>query len=137
MHTLSSVTHFRVRFRECDPLQIVWHGNYLKYFEDAREEFCKEHGFSYYDVRVRGYATPIVKSLCEHKLPLRYSDKFEVEVSFIPTPAAKMIFNYKVTSQNKLVATGETVQVFLDKKGELVLSNPPFFYEWKQKMGIE
>lgn len=137
MDALSSVSQFRVRFRECDPLQIVWHGNYLKYFEDAREEFCKQHGFSYLDVRERGYATPIVKSLCEHKLPLRYGDEFEVEVVFTPTPAAKMIFQYKITGNSRLIATGETVQVFLDKNGELVLTNPTFFAEWKRKMRIE
>lgn len=137
MDPLSSVSKYKVRFRECDPLQIVWHGNYLKYFEDAREEFCKKHKFSYQDMRDRGYATPIVKSLCEHKLPLRYGDDFDVEVTFVPTPAAKMIFKYKITSHNKLVATGETVQVFLDKNGELVLTNLPFYAEWKNKMGIE
>lgn len=137
MDPLSTVSQFSVRFRECDPLQIVWHGNYLKYFEDAREEFCRKHGFSYLDIRERGYATPIVKSLCEHKLPLKYGDEFEVEVTFVPTPAAKMTFRYKITSKGKIIATGETVQVFLDKNGELVLTTLPFFAEWKNKMGIE
>jgi acyl-CoA thioester hydrolase len=137
MNSLNSVSRFKVKFRDCDPLQIVWHGNYIKYFEDAREDFCRVHGFSYQDMRDRGYATPIVRSLCEHKLPLRYGDEFEVIVTFVPTPAAKMVFKYRITSNNKLIATGETVQVFLDKNGELVLTNLPFFAEWKNKMGIK
>ena len=66
----------RVRFHECDPLQIVWHGNYLKYFEEGREDFCRKHGISYRDAQVHSIATPIAKSLCEHKLPLRYGDEF-------------------------------------------------------------
>ena len=38
----------RIRFNEIDALGIVWHGHYIKYFEDAREAFCKEHNISYY-----------------------------------------------------------------------------------------
>ena len=136
-NTLSAITEYRVRFRECDPLKIVWHGNYLKYFEDAREDFCAAHGFSYLEVNSLGYSTPIVKSSCDHKLPLRFGDQFEVETIFLPTAAAKMTFQYKITRENKLICTGETVQVFLDEKGELVLVNPPFFLDWKKKMGIE
>lgn len=133
---LKTTTAFKVRFRECDPLQIVWHGNYLKYFEDAREDFCSRHGFSYYDVMELGYATPIVRSQCEHKLPLRYGDSFTVETTYIPTAAAKMVFRYKIICNDKTVCTGETVQVFLNKKGELIYKYPPFFLEWKNKMGL-
>ena len=69
--SLTSKLERRVQFYECDPLQIVWHGNYLKYFEEGREAFCREHGLSYLDAKKNGYATPIVKSTCEHKLPLQ------------------------------------------------------------------
>ena len=69
---LKSVSQLKVRFHECDPLQIVWHGNYLRYFEVAREEFCEQNGISYLDVQNYGFATPIVRSWCEHKLPLNY-----------------------------------------------------------------
>jgi acyl-CoA thioester hydrolase len=34
------------------------------------------------------------------------------------------------------VATGETVQVFMNREGELMLTNPPFFEEWKRKVGL-
>ncbi|HKJ47496.1 MAG TPA: thioesterase family protein [Christiangramia sp.] len=125
-----------VRFHECDPLQIVWHGNYYKYFEEGREEFCKEHGISYLDAKRNGFATPIVKTSCDHKLPLKYGDEFEVETSFINSDAAKIIFNYKIFSSGKLICTGETIQVFIDKNSELVLNNPPFFLDWKKKMGL-
>lgn len=134
--SFKSTLQLRVKFRECDPLQIVWHGNYLKYFEDAREDFCARYDFSYLDVKAKGYATPIVKSLCEHKLPLRFGDQFTIETTYIPTAAAKLVFNYRITANDKLICTGETVQVFLDEKGELVLNNPPFFSAWKQQMGI-
>lgn len=133
---LSSKIELKVQFHECDPLQIVWHGNYLKYFEEAREDFCIQHGISYLDVKKFGFATPIVSSSCEHKLPLQYGDIFTVETTFKPTDAAKMMFSYKIKKSEKLICIGETVQVFLNEKRELVLTNPPFFLDWKIKMGL-
>jgi acyl-CoA thioester hydrolase len=135
-NSLKSSVQLKVRFNECDPLQIVWHGNYLKYFEDAREDFSIQNGISYLDMKKRGYATPIVKSTCEHKLPLQYGDSFTVETTFHPVDAAKLVFTYKVYKDEKLICTGETIQVFLNENRDLVLVNPPFFLDWKKKMGL-
>ena len=49
----------------------------------------------------------------------------------------KMIFKFKIYNQNdKLACIGETIQVFLDSEGELMLTFPPFFEEWKKKVGL-
>lgn len=133
---LSISTRLKVRFHECDPLQIVWHGNYFKYFEVGREDFCARHGFSYLEVKEKGYATPIVKTICEHKLPLRYGDEFIVETKFVNSDAAKLIFKFKIYCNEKLICTGETTQVFLDENAEMVLYSPAFFLDWKKKMGL-
>jgi len=127
----------RVRFNETDPLGIVWHGYYITYFEDGREAFGRHHGISYLDIADSGYTTPIVKSTCEHKLSLRYGDVVRIETTIVDTPAAKMIFRYRIfDTKNEIACTGETVQVFLDNQGELMLTNPPFFEEWKRKVGL-
>jgi len=83
-----------------------------------------------------GFAIPIVKTECEHKLPLKYGDEFEVEISFINSEAAKIIFQYKIVSSGNLICTGKTTQVFTDNNSELVLNNPSFFLDWKKKMGL-
>lgn len=135
---LTVKTPFRVRFNETDALGIVWHGNYLTYFEDGREAFGQQHGISYLDVQQNGYTTPIVKTVCEHKLPLKYGDSGSVETLFINTPAAKIIFKFNIYNQHQqLVCKGESTQVFLDQNGDLVLNLPDFFAVWKQKMGLE
>ncbi|GGD80845.1 acyl-CoA thioesterase [Planktosalinus lacus] len=136
--TLTVSKEIRVRFNETDPLGIVWHGNYITYFEDGREAFGRQHGISYLNVKENGYTTPIVKSVCEHKLPLRYGEVATIETSFVNTPAAKMIFHYTIlNAEKKVVCTGETIQVFLDSNDSLVLNNPPFFQAWKDKNGLE
>ena len=127
----------RIRFNETDPLGIVWHGYYITYFEDGREAFGRTHNISYLDVQANGFTTPIVKSICEHKLALKYGDVARIETTFVNSAAAKMIFKYQIfNSENKVVCTGETVQVFLGLDGNLILNNPPFFEAWKAKMGL-
>ncbi|HRS08637.1 MAG TPA: acyl-CoA thioesterase, partial [Bacteroidia bacterium] len=60
----------KVRFSDTDAMGVVWHGNYLRFFEDAREAFGIKYGLTYLDVYHRGYFTPIVKSSVEHKSPI-------------------------------------------------------------------
>ena len=127
----------RVRFNETDPLGIVWHGYYITYFEDGREAFGRHHGISYLEVHEHGFTTPIVKSVCEHKLSLRYGDIARIETTIVDTPAAKMIFRYTIyDAKNEIACTGETIQVFLNKNGDLMLTNPPFYEAWKRKVGL-
>lgn len=134
---LTVTQEIRVRFNETDPLGIVWHGHYITYFEDGREAFGRYHGISYLDVFDSGFTTPIVKSICEHKLSLRYGDVVRIKTTIVDTPAAKMIFRYKIfDTNNEIACTGETIQVFLDKEGELMLTIPPFYEEWKRKVGL-
>lgn len=136
-NNLTVSEQIRIRFNETDPLGIVWHGHYISYFEDGREAFGRHHGISYLDVFDKGYATPIVKSSCEHKLSLKYGDVVRIETTFINSAAAKMTFKYTIyNTRDEIVCTGETVQVFLNKNGDLILNNPPFFEEWKQKVGL-
>lgn len=129
-------THrFQVRFSEVDAMQVVWHGNYLKYFEDGREAFGAQYGLKYLDVHQHGFFTPIVKTNVEYKYPLRYGDEGQVETRFINTRAAKIVFEYKVYNlkTKQLLVTGQTTQVFLTTDHQLQLVNPGFYIAWKEK----
>jgi acyl-CoA thioester hydrolase len=134
--TLSHTSEFRVRFNETDPLGIVWHGNYVTYLEDGREAFGERFGISYKDIQNAKLFAPIVKCTVDYKMPLRHGDRATIETIFVNQSAAKMQFTYKIFKGEMLVATGETIQVFTDFEGELFLSNPPFFEEWKRKQGL-
>jgi len=129
-------TEIRVRFNEADPLGIVWHGHYIRYFEDGREDFGIRYGFGYLDLYNHGLVVPVVQVDCAFKKPLRYGDVVVVETRFIPCDAAKIKFSYRLFNQKtqELVATGSSVQVFLDREhAVLQLLNPPFFNDWKRK----
>jgi len=136
---LTHQTEVIVRFNEADPLGIVWHGHYLRYFEDGREAFGKKYGASYLDFFRAGIVVPVVSVNCDYKKPLRYGDSVIVETTFLPTPAAKLKFNYRILEAQSmaLVAVGSSVQVFVDSKTfQLQLTMPPFFEAWKNQWNV-
>jgi acyl-CoA thioester hydrolase len=133
---LNHQTEIIVRFNEADPLGIVWHGHYLRYFEDGREAFGKIHGISYLDCYKHGLAVPVVSVHCDYNKPLRYGDTVLVETTYVDTAAAKLTFDYKIfeAKSRSLVAKGHSVQVFVDAKTfELQLTMPVFFEAWKRQ----
>jgi acyl-CoA thioester hydrolase len=144
MHTIDKSmtvrTDVMVRFNEADPLGIVWHGHYIRYFEDGREAFGKKYGCSYLDFYKNGFVVPVVKIDCDYKKSLRYGDTVIVEATYQPSLAAKMIFHYRLfhAETGDLVAKGSTTQVFLDlESNSLQLATPDFFKSWKQAQGFE
>ncbi len=132
---LKTMTEVEVRFNEVDMMQIVWHGHYIQYMEEGREDFGKKYGISYMDILSFGYMAPVVSLKCDFKKSLEYGDHALVETSLKYSDAAKLVYQFNIyrASDKVLVATGESVQVFLDMQRELVLTVPHFFAEWKEK----
>lgn len=137
---LSCTTPLRVRFSEVDSMRVVWHGEYVRYFEDGREAFGEQYpGLGYLDIYNSGYTTPIVEMHVEYKLPLRIAERAVVETRYLPTPAAKICFEYTIRrkSDQAVVATGSTMQVFVNGDGEMELTPPEFFKAWKRKWNVK
>jgi acyl-CoA thioester hydrolase len=133
--TLKNRTESNIRFSEVDSMSVVWHGNYVKYLEDGREAFGRQYGLGYLDVYQHDIMTPVVKLDLDYKQYLSYGETIIIETEFINTPAAKIMFHYKIyrARDKKLVLTAKSIQVFVDKTGNLLLTNPPFYESWKVK----
>ena len=131
---LTASKEFEVRFSEVDSMKIVWHGSYALYFEDAREAFGEKYGLKYMFIFDNGYYAPLVDLQFHYKKPLLYGHKARIDITYTSTPAAKIIFDYEIfdMEDNSLIATGNSIQVFLDKDFKLMLTNPPFYEEWKK-----
>lgn len=139
MEGLSTTLDIDIRFSETDAMGVVWHGNYLKFFEDAREYFGEIYGLEYLFMYNSGFFTPIVTSSIKHTSTVRYGEKIRVKITHIPTRAAKIKFVYEVINltTNTIAASGETVQVFLRISDNLLeLNKPDFYLNWEQKHGI-
>ena len=119
-------------------MRIVWHGNYLKYFEDGRESFGVRYNLGYLDVYKHNVMIPIVKVSCDFKRPLSIGDTAVVETRYVPSEAAKIVFNYTIyrKSDMEVMATGNTVQVFLTPQGDLLLTSPEFYTGWKKRWNL-
>lgn len=135
-YTLTAETKMTVRFNECDPLGIVWHGNYAKYFEEGRESFCLQHGLDYLDLYNQGFSTPLVHMVYDFKRPLRYRDVALIQTNFRKTDAAKIIFDYVIRKDKtgEIICTGSTAQVFVENGSlSLLMTTPEPYAKWKKK----
>lgn len=136
---LTDRTNIRVRFSEVDSMQVVWHGEYIKYFEDGRVSFGNRYDISYMGVRAQGYVIPIVELTCQFKQSLLFDEEVIIETRFINTASAKIQFEYIIyrASDMAVAATGTSTQVFVNADtNELEITNPEFYLEWKKRWEI-
>lgn len=133
---LVHTSEMEVKFSEADPLGIVWHGHFIRYFEDGREAFGEHYGIKYLDFYRNNIVVPVIKIDCNYRRILRYGHRIRLETTYEDTPAAKLLFRYAIydAKTNEQVATGSSMQVFMDReKLELMLTLPKFMIDWKNK----
>lgn len=138
MKTLTAVHPFEIRFSEVDSMNIVWHGSYMLYFEDAREAFDARYGLEYMTIFGNGYYAPLVEMDFKFKSPLRYESHPEIIITYRPTESAKIVFDYEIRDRDTgtVCATGRSVQVFMDRNYELVWESPEFYRNWQKKWEV-
>lgn len=138
MKTLSASKELEIRFSEVDSMDIVWHGSYPLYFEDAREEFGKKYGLGYMTIFNNDCFAPLVEISFKYKKPLKYEMKPLIRITYVPTEAAKIVFDYEITDKEGtcVYATGRSVQVFMNKQYELLWETPEFYREWKERWEV-
>lgn len=125
---------FDIRFSDIDMMQVVWHGAYPLYLEDAREAFGDKYGLSYQRYITESIFAPIVEMKLSYKRPLTYGMKPVIKITYRPTESAKIVFDYEIrdTLSGDVCLTAHTIQVFMDRQYQLLWENPPFYEEWKQ-----
>ena len=122
-----------IRFSDLDPMGVVWHGNYVKYFEDGRETFGLRYGLSYFEFERQGVFAPVVEIDIRYKKPIRFGDNVVLKTMYQKSCAAKILFEYEIKNAktNEILTMAKSIQVFVNKNGDLILSNPAFYEEWK------
>ena len=119
-------------------MNVVWHGSYMLYFEDARELFGEQYDLSYMGYVRHGYYAPMVEMNIQWKKPILYGMRPRIDIIYRPTVAAKVVFDYEIhdTADESLIATAHSVQVFMDLNYQLVLYSPKFYEEWQQRWHV-
>ena len=114
-----------VPFYDVDPMQIVWHGNYYKYVEIARNELMRSKGIEPWEVARNGYLFVVIESKCRHSYALRYNERFRVTARFKDIDYRLNVgFEIMNLTHNRRAARGHTVLATLDAEGNLLLGTP-------------
>ena len=99
---------------------IVYHANYLLYFEDARTAFLEALGIPYSVIESRGFLSPVVSFTCDYGEPLRYGDTAIVRTRVITSRPTKTIYAYEVFKEgqnldtDKPHCTGQSTHCLVD-----------------------
>ena len=126
-----------VPFHDLDPAQIVWHGNYLKYFDMARFALFKDAGIDLYEYFIKKkYAFPVTKTSTKHIIPLRHRDEFICKATVVDA-RIKITLDFEIRlAESGVVCTrgkGDQVAVKMPEM-ELQLEIPA---EISRALGIE
>ena len=110
-------------------MNVVWHGSYPLYFEDARELFGQKYDLTYMGFFDHGYFAPLVELTFQYKKPIRYGMRPRIDI---------IVFDYEIhdPEDETMLATGHSVQVFMDTNYQLVLYSPEFYDEWRKRWGV-
>ena len=107
-------------------MNVVWHGNHVRYFEVARRVLLEKIGYSYLDMQRSGYAWPVVDLRLRYYRPLRLGQKVEI-VAAIVEWESRLKMTYLVTDEatGGKLARGHSVQVAVDLETEEMLWETP------------
>jgi acyl-CoA thioester hydrolase len=113
-------TNVRVRYAETDQLGIVYHSNYLVWFEVGRVELIRSLGISYKQMEADDDCHIVVaEAHCRYHHPARYDDVLRVRTHIAESHKRVMKFRYDVFHEpdGMLLATGETTHVICGRDG--------------------
>lgn len=118
-----SRTQIVVRYAETDMMGVVYHGNYLPWFEVGRTTLLKEMGIVYRQLEADGYRLPVLEVAVKYHRPALYDDTVTIVTTLREKPLLRIRLEYEVRRGLELLATGQTVHAFIDREGKPV--RPP------------
>jgi acyl-CoA thioester hydrolase len=126
---MSAEIEFNVEFYDVDSMQIVWHGNYIKFFEKVRCVLLEKIGYNYCDMEESGWGFPVAGISVKYVNSLRFRDR--VRAKAILTEYENCIrIKYELynAETGKLCTKGESTQMAVNiATGESSLICPPVF----------
>jgi acyl-CoA thioester hydrolase len=123
-------TTIRVRYGETDQMGVVYHGNYALYFEEARTDALRKINITYKSMEEEGVMMPVVSLSTDFKRPAKYDDLLTIRSIMRELPTAKIVLEYEVLNEaNQLLATGNSILVFVDMKTIRPIKCPEHLYQ--------
>ncbi|MFY0542927.1 acyl-CoA thioesterase [Brevibacillus sp. H7] len=107
-------TQIRVRYSETDQMGVVYHANYLNWFEVGRTEFFRQAGFRYRDLEKKGILLPVAEANVSFKQPALYDDLVDIRTWIADITPVRLTYAYEVyrVADEQLLVFGRTMHVF-------------------------
>jgi len=118
---ISGETKLRVRYAETDKMGVVYHSNFVVWFEVGRVELLRQLGFQYSAMEAEDNChIPVVDLRVRYKAPAQYDDEIVVRTQIKNVRSSLLHFSYEVfrESDRTLLATGETMHIIVNSKLE-------------------
>lgn len=111
-------TEVRVRYQETDQMGVVYHTNYIVWFEVGRTHLIRQAGLSYGELERRGILLPVVDVYCKYRSPARYEDEIKILTRIAELTPVKIQFAYEARrkSDEKLLANGRTTHMWVTRE---------------------
>jgi acyl-CoA thioester hydrolase len=105
---------------------IVYHTNYIKWFEIGRAELLRELGIPYAQIELSGYNLPLTEVSCHYLYPARYDQIVVIETEIVYLRRASVKFNYVIRDdkQERVLVEGESVHACVNSQGKVVRIPP-------------
>ncbi|MEG9436879.1 acyl-CoA thioesterase [Edaphobacter sp. HDX4] len=116
---VTSESRVRVRYAETDQMGVVYHANYLVWFEVGRVDFIRSMGMDYRSMeREDGLGIAVVDVSARYKSPARYDDELKIETRLTAARGAVIKFAYRVirVEDDVVLCEGETIHVVVDRE---------------------
>lgn len=123
---ITSRTQITVRYAETDMMGIVYHANYLPWFEVARTQLLREQGFPYRQLETDGYRIPVLEVSAKYLRPALYDDTLTITATIREKPLLRIRIDYEVRRGEELLATGQSAHAFCDLQGRPTRPPPAF-----------
>lgn len=117
---MQTVARIRVRYAETDAMGIVYHTNYLVWFEIARTELFRSCGLPYTNFEANGLALAVVEANARYRAAAKYDDEIELRAELDEFGPRKVRFKYEITREGLLLCEGYTTHVFVNREGKAV-----------------
>ncbi|GGF13132.1 MULTISPECIES: acyl-CoA thioesterase [Flavobacterium] len=123
-------TQVRVRYSETDQMGVVYHGNYVPYFEIGRVEWLRNKGISYKSMEESGIGLPIVSMQINYKKSARYDELLTIHTTFKSQSSVKIEFDCEIYNEaNELLTTAVFILVFISLKTGRPTAPPDYILE--------
>jgi acyl-CoA thioester hydrolase len=118
-------TQIRVRFNEVDAYRIAWHGHYVAWMEEARNDLASRFGIDAAQIQAAGYQAPVVSLELRYLRPARFGEALRVRTTLARTGTATLQFRCEIVAEDdKIVARGRTIHALTDGNGVLQYTLP-------------